>query len=117
MAKSKVHVPVVNRSANGGELTLMLTGLFKGFMGSEDIVYKHKQEVGKLGSYCVSALRRRAVCALGSAGLCGPGTFIEFAVASLPHSELFNSAVTTTEEHAKNVSKGQSSRRRSSGNR
>ena len=24
----------------------MLTSLFKGFMGSEEIVYKHKQEVG-----------------------------------------------------------------------
>ena len=42
----------------------LLTSLFKGFIGSEEIVYKHKQEVGRflhgLGTvYVVSIMRSR----------------------------------------------------------
>ena len=57
----------------------------------------------------------RFVMLKSSAGSCGPDTRVR-RVASVPHSTLFNSAVTKIEEHLKNVSKGQSSRRRSSGN-
>lgn len=46
---------VVNWSANGGELTSTLS-LFKGFVGSEEIVYKHKQEV------CMVSARLDIVC-------------------------------------------------------
>jgi hypothetical protein len=39
MAKSEAHIPVINWSANGGELTTTLNKRVKGFTGSEDIFY------------------------------------------------------------------------------
>jgi hypothetical protein len=44
-----VYTPVVNW---GAYINIeLLTSLFKGFIGSEEIVYKHKQEVGMYGFF------------------------------------------------------------------